>query len=205
MKLIITTIPMKKDVALLHYPVAGNSCIEYEGKVSFPVNAVLAKTLQKGEQVKVLFLSTSGGQENYSKTNIEGFKDELIQINTEIGASLSWETIDVPFNPQNDVFEQLVSGIISHLEQDCQIIADITFGIKPLPMILFCSLQFAEKFFNAAVLNVIYGKAEFSQNKPINPELYDVSSLFYLNKLIGTMECDSAKIASEILNNFFKM
>jgi hypothetical protein len=197
---------MKKNVSPLFYPVVGNNLIEYNGEVYFPVNAVLAKTLQKGEKGKVLFLSTSGGTENYSKDNIELFKAELTKINAGIGADLSWETIDVPFDPQFENFEQLASGIISKFEKNCQIIADITYGIKPLPMILICALQFAEKFFNASISNIIYGKAEFNkQNNPINPKLYDISSLFYLNKLIGAMECESGEIALKILNDFFKM
>jgi len=206
MKLIINTVPMKKDIGCLHYPVVGNNLIEYAGNVFFPINAVLAKNLQKGERGKVIFLSTSGGKENYSKDNIKKFMEELININVNIGADLSWEIIDVPFDLKNEVFEQLVSGIISKIEKDCQIIADITYGIKPLPMILFCALQFAEKFYNATIMNIIYGKAEFNQqNKAVNPELYDITSLFYLNKLIGTMECESGEIASKILNDFFKM
>ena len=206
MKLIITTVPMKKDISLFHYPVVGNSIIEYEKEVIFPVNAVLAKSLQKEERGKVLFLSTSGGDQNYSKDNIEKFKEELTKINAEIKADLSWETIDVPFDPQNEVFEQLAGGIISQFEKDCQIIADITYGIKPLPMILFCTLQFAEKFFNATILNIVYGKVEFGrQNKPENPKLYDITSLFYLNKMIGAMECESGEVASNILNDFFKI
>jgi len=206
MKLIIATVPMKKNVSSLFYPVVGNNLIEYNGEVYFPVNAVLAKTLKKGEKGKVLFLSTSGGAENYSKDNIELFKAELTKINAGIGAELSWETIDVPFDPQIEIFEQLASGIISKFEKNCQVIADITYGIKPLPMILICALQFAEKFFDASILNIIYGKAEFNkQNEPINPKLYDISSLFYLNKLIGAMECESGEIALKILNDFFKM
>jgi hypothetical protein len=206
MKLIINTVPMKKEISCLHYPVVGNNLIEYDRNVFFPVNAVLAKTLQKGEQGKIIFLSTSGGKENYSKDNIKKFMEELIDINTNIGADLSWETIDIPFDLKNEVFEQLVSGLISKIEKDCQIIADITYGIKPLPMILFCVLQFAEKFYNAAIMNIIYGKAEFNQqNKAVNPELYDITSLFYLNKLIGTMECESGEIATKILNDFFRM
>jgi len=206
MKLIITTVPMKKELALFHYPVVGNSLIEYDKEVIYPVNAVLAKTLQKGERGKVLFLSTSGGDANYSRDNIEKFKEELTKINADIKAELSWETIEVPFDPQNEVFEQVTGGIISKFEKDCQIIVDITYGIKPLPMILFCALQFAEKFFNASILNVVYGKVEFGRNgKPENPKLYDITSLFYLNKLIGAMECESGEIALKILTDFFKM
>jgi hypothetical protein len=57
---------MKAGVDRHHYPVNGNKSIEYEGAVSFPINAVLAKTLKKGEKGTVIFLETSGGSDNHS-------------------------------------------------------------------------------------------------------------------------------------------
>ena len=43
--------------------------------------------------------------------------------------------------------------MISVLEKDAEIYADITFGQKPIPMLLICVLTFAEKFFNAYIKN----------------------------------------------------
>jgi hypothetical protein len=196
---------MKAGVDRHHYPVNGNKSIEYEGKVLFPINTVLAKTLKKGEKGTVVFLATSGGSDNHSAENIEKFQAELDAINKEIGADLSYETIEVPFEPQKEVFEQLISSLVSKFGQKSQIIADITFGMKPLPMILFCALNFAEKFYSATVQNIVYGKVEFSGGKTLNPMIYDLTPLYYLNKLIGSMECKSAPAAVEMLNDFFAM
>jgi hypothetical protein len=196
---------MKAGIDRLHYPVDGNKSIEYDGEVSFPINAVLAKTLKKCEKARVIFLSTSGGDDNHSAENMEKFKAELDAVNKEIGAHVSYEIIEAPFDPQKEVFEQLIGSIVSKLGQEARITADITFGIKPLPMILFCALNFAEKFYSATVENIIYGKVEFSNGKTVNPMMYDLTPLYYLNKLIGSMECKTPKAAAELLNEFFAM
>lgn len=54
MKIIFTTIPMKEQIEKLKYPVEGNIDLEYESPVIFPLNAVLARTLEKDEKVKVV-------------------------------------------------------------------------------------------------------------------------------------------------------
>jgi hypothetical protein len=77
--------------------------------------------------------------------------------------------------------------------------------MKPLPMILFCALNFAEKFYSATVQNIVYGKVEFSGGKTLNPMIYDLTPLYYLNKLIGSMECKTTESAVEMLNDFFAM
>jgi len=205
MKLIISTIPMKAEVDRHHYPVEGNKTIEYEKAVRFPVNAVLAKTLVKDEEGKVVFLVTTGGAGNHSAGNMARFREELDEINREIGARLSYETIETPFRPQTDVFERLISGLIAKLGRKAEIIADITYGIKPLPMVLFCALTFAEKFYAATVRNIIYGKVEFVEGKTHSPMIYDLTPLYHLNKLIGSMESKSAKTAEALLNDFFSL
>jgi hypothetical protein len=205
MKLIISTIPMKADIDRHCYPVDGNKTIEYEKSVLFPVNAVLAKTLGRGEEGKVVFLATTGGAENYSVENMTRFREELDTIGGETGARLSYETIEMPFRLQTDVFERLISDLVAKMGHRAEIIADITYGIKPLPMILFCALTFAEKFYGAKVHNIIYGKVEFAEGKTMNPMIYDLTPLYYLNKLIGSMECKSAKTAETLLNDFFAL
>ena len=63
MKIVFSNLPMKKQLHAFKYKVEGNVSIEYEGEVVFPVNSVLAKTMKKGEKIKVVLLS---------KVDIEG-------------------------------------------------------------------------------------------------------------------------------------
>ena len=102
MKIIFTTIPIKEHIEALHYPVAGNKAIEYEGAVSFPVNSVLAKTMQKGETVKVVRLMNDTGA---SKQNAERFRAELESVNKAIGANISFYDIVESFTEDKETHE----------------------------------------------------------------------------------------------------
>ncbi|MDR3046619.1 MAG: hypothetical protein LBU51_03270 [Bacteroidales bacterium] len=199
---------MKVPLYPFVYPVNGNSFIEYDKPVVYPINAVIAKTLEKNEKAKVVLLATKGGA-GMSTTNIEEFKKELNTINKDIGANIAYESVEVPFDLNSDVYDELLSKLIDTIknEKHAQIIADITYGIKPLLMILFCALNFAEKFFNATVENIVYGKVEFKNaNKPPeNPMLYDITQIYYLNKMIGSMESPTAETAVTTLNDFFTL
>ena len=52
-KIVFATIPMQK-IDAQHYVCSENKAIEYDGETRFPINAVLAKTLNKGDDVKVV-------------------------------------------------------------------------------------------------------------------------------------------------------
>jgi len=62
MKNVIITVPMKppKEVEAVQYPMDGNKAIEYEKPIRCPINGVLAKTLKKDEQVKIIYILTTG-------------------------------------------------------------------------------------------------------------------------------------------------
>jgi hypothetical protein len=204
MKLVICGSPLQ-PVSALHYPVAGNSAIEYEGEVSFPVNAVLAKTMKAGEQVNVILIVTTGGTGD-SRENVEVFKSELNRVNEAIGAMLRCDILEIPFEPTRNTFDLFLSDLIEKIPGGADIISDITYGMKPTVLPLFCALNFAEKFCDASIQNIIYGKVE--RNKQTgkmteNPEIFDVTPLFYLNKLINTMECPDTETAKKILGDFF--
>ena len=77
-------------------------------------------------------------------------------------------------------------------------------------MVMMCVLSFAEKFFDADVKKIVYGKVDFVKHDdgktyPENPELYDVTSLYYLNNLMGAMEAPSGEEALKSLDAFFAL
>lgn len=53
---------------------------------------------------------------------------------------------------------------------------------------------------------MIYGKVNFDENnKPSNPELYDVTSLYYLNNLTNSMVADNGQDARQNLKEFLSL
>lgn len=204
-KIIFCDIPMKKNLNAMVYANTGNTNFNYSKEVMFPINAILAESLKKDDEVRVILLRTKDKAGN-SGRNSGLFMQELDEINSEIGAKISYETLDSEFKETKDIHEKRLQDMLDKIEEHTEIYADITYGPKPLPMILMCVLSFAEKFLNCDVKSVVYGKVDFDDNnKPCNPELYDVTSLYYLNNLTSSMVADNGKDARQSLNEFFSL
>ncbi len=209
MKIVFSDLPMKKELHGFVYKVDGNASIEYDGEVIFPVNCVLAKSMKKREKVKVVLLSKVDIQGN-SAVNAGLFQKELNEINLSIGADIEYVTLATPFEETRDVHETLLRDLISKLEEGAEIISDVTYGPKPLPIIILAVMNFAEKFFHAKIRNIVYGKVDFvddgsGKTKPINPVLYDLTSLYYLNNLTNAMEYKSAEDALKALDTLLSI
>jgi hypothetical protein len=183
------------------YKVSGNKSIDYDGEVIFPINGVLAKMLGKNNDVKIVLLKKEDIDRNCDK-NVEEFKKELSFINRNIGAKIEYEILSIPHNESRETQENLFKEMVDELIEDADIYADITFSTKSLPIITFSVLNFAERFFNCDIKNIVYGRVDFDKNNnPINPELFDMTSLFYLNSIVSTLECETAEQAKKMLAN----
>ncbi|MDE5755667.1 MAG: TM1812 family CRISPR-associated protein [Clostridia bacterium] len=208
-KIVFSNLPMKKELNKLKYRVDGNSTIEYDDEIIFPVNSVLARTMQKGEKIKVVLLSKNDIEGN-SSINAGIFQKELNDINRNIGAEIEYVTIATPFEETRDIHEKLLRDMIGKLEEKTEIIGDITYGPKPLPIIMFSVMSFAEKFFNCKINNIVYGKVDFVKDKnnilnPTNPVLYDLTPLYYLNSITNSIACKTSEEAIKALDTLLTL
>lgn len=158
----------------------------------------------KGEKVKVVLLSKIDKEGN-SAVNAGIFQQELNRINLSIGADIEYITLTTPFSETRDVHEKLLRDMVGILEKGAEVIADITYGPKSLPIIVFAVLNFAEKFFGVTIKNIVYGKVNFvdagsGRTKPVDPVLCDMTPLYYLNSLTNSLEYQSAKEAVKALD-----
>jgi len=208
MKVVICTMPMRAadEVKAIVYPVDGNKAIEYYNAVRSPVNAVLAKTLKKGEELRVIYIMTTG-ENSCCEDNKKNFIEELEGINAEIGAVLSYDTVEMEFLATKSTYNKLITDLTEKIPEDAELYIDITYGSKPEILSLFCALRFVEEFHNAIVQYFIYGKLEFNRitRKEENPMIFDITSLYYLFKLIGSIDNADAEKASNILKDFFAL
>lgn len=203
-KIVFATIPMQ-SIKPAVYKSAENKAIEYDKPVKFPVNALLAKTMKRGEQIKVVQILTDG---IFTNENAEEQKRELDEINSGIGAEINYVEVRETFKETSPVLQSRFRQLISVLEDGCEIYADMTYGPKTLTPIIFYALGFAEHFFNADIKNIVYGKILFNKDKQAEietAELFDVSSLFYLNSLTSVMSAKDGKTALKILDDFFAL
>jgi len=209
MKVVIVTVPMKPphEVGQMTYPVDGNKAIEYGKPVRSPINGVLAKTLQKDEKVKVIYIMTTG-ENSECERNKQVFREELDGINTGIGADLTYDTVEIGFLPTKNTYNKLITDLAEKVPENAEIYADYTFGSKPEILSLFCAFRFVEEFRNAIVQYIVYGKVEFNKKtrELEHPMLFDTTSLYYLFKLMGTMGgAKDAEGAMKLLKDFFTL
>jgi len=208
MKTVIITVPMKptREVEPVHYPMDGNKAIEYEKPVRCPINGILARTLKKDEQVKVIYILTTG-ENSECEQNKKVYIEELETINKEIGAVFYFDFIEIDFEPTKKTYNKIIMDLAEKIPDNAEIYIDTTFGFKAIPLSLFCALRFAEEFRDAVVQYIVYGKVEFNKDtrKPEKPMLYDITSLYYLFKLMGSMGASNAENAMETLKDFFAM
>ena len=204
-KIVFVSLMMADAMNKRKYPVDGNSFIEYENEVYYAINAVLAKTMKSDDDVKVILLETKAGEKAGSK-NAQLFMNELNEINSKVNANVTYEVIPSDFITSKDKFNDLYLKLIKNFSYEAELYADITFGPKSLPLLIFSAMQFGEKFFDCSIGNVIYLKAEFKNNVLIEGSqlICDYTPLYLLNSFTNTIESSSGEKAIKAVETLFE-
>jgi len=198
------------------YSLGGKSKTSYNGKINFPLNVALAENLDESDELTVCIIKVTDGltakSEETFRKNEEVFRDELSKINESIGAKIQYKIIESDFSETRDAFGKRFMEMFEILENGCKIYADITFGTKPTSMLTMNILYFAEKFYDADIESVVYGKTVFKElpdgrsvPDPDNSKVCDVTILYLFNNLTNAMEVENGEKAKKIFRMFFGM
>ena len=170
----------------------------------YPVNSFLSCTLSESDIVHVILLAKDG-QYSHCSENAELFKNELDAANQAIGAHIRYSTVTTSFVQNDATHRQMLDSLVREIEPKSHLIADITFGPKDVPLIIFTALTFAEQQLQCDVDNILYGKADFMDGRAINTELCDVSSLYYLSSISSTVQCNDPDKAKKMLTSLLSL
>lgn len=203
-KTIICNIPMRGNVDLSVYKSNDLSLPVSDRAVRYPINTFLEKTLSPEDEIKVLLLVKKDVYSHYEK-NANDFIEELRVINNDINFKMEFKIIDTNFEQKQSVHEELMAKIIDAIDVDTHIIADITYGSKDMPIVLFSAMGFAEKFLRCEIDNIIYGQANFENGKVVNTKICDMIPLYYLNSVTDTIHCDEPEKAKQMLKTLLSL
>ena len=126
-------------------------------------------------------------------------KEELERINAKIGAKLEYKTIATDFDMQKTVYDTLFSSLLDEIENGSTILWDITFGPKDVPLVVFATLNFAEKFLDCEIEHIFYSQGTYKDGKLIHAKLVTMDSLFSLISLVNNVDCDSPEKARNLV------
>jgi len=202
-KTIITAIPMRGDIQQTEYQNFGNSQ-SFSQKTAFPTVAYIDLSIQKDDVLEVLMLVKTHEYAASSK-NIEQFQKEVDELAAKRSLTVTYHEINTVFAESINNHEGLMCEIAQMIEPGSHIIADITYGPKELPIVLFAALSFAEKFLDATIEKILYGYGCFDdRHNFINAKLCEMNQLYSLHSLVSAMNCNSADDAKSILKAFVR-
>ena len=198
MKTVIVSIPvsmMKNPKPIVSndasLPVSDNPRI-------YGINALLEKTLTQEEHLRVILVMKTNKQSQHEKY-AQIYKDELNEINENIGAHIEYVDIYSEYTQNGFVHSELLMNLIDAIAPESQILADITYGPKDMPVVIFTALQFAERFLYCDVEKIVYTLAEFSYKKIARSEIFDMGPLFRLSSAQHLLSCNDPERAKAMM------
>ena len=185
-KTIICGIPMKETIDKVVYTSDDKSLPVAETAVRYPINSFLEKTACKDDHYKVILLEKTD-EYSASDKNLQYFMDEFSNAISSVGADVEYRIISTDFTEARDVHEQVLVKLVDEIVVGSQVLVDITYGPKDFPVIIFTALNFAEKFLDCKIENIVYGQASFSNDHAVNTKICDMIPLYCLGSVTNTM------------------
>lgn len=203
-KVIICNIPMREYVAKTVYTSNDLSLPVSEKAFKYPILSFLTQTMIAEDELKILLLIKKDGNQFYEK-NVDDFKAEMSEVLDATGAKAEYVIIDTVFSENKETHEQLMVSLTDEIDVGSHILADITYGPKDLPIVIFSTLTFAENFLCCEVENIIYGQAEFENNRVVGSMICDMAPLYYLSSVSNTIKCNDPAKAKQILKSLLTL
>ena len=171
---------------------------EAELETRFPILLPLKATAEQGELVNITLIISENSPG--TSANFLNLMMELKALAEEVGFKYDLTEIRIAGEETPDKQKRVFEALIETLGDGDSIFADITFGHKAIPLIIFTALSFCYKLRqNAEIRSVFY--ADQSSGTPV---IHDISTLFYMESVIHSVSQsvpdDPLPIIKRILN-----
>ena len=195
LKTYITTVPLQGKLDPMLYQ---RERAEAPTATCFPIVQVIRDTLEPGDTVRLLAIR----QENADTArNYQRLLEELAQLGiTEDQV----EPVPLPEDQRPETLIGLCRELVDALPQVTRVYACITYGSKSIPVVTLTALTCAEATHTELeVGGVYYGEVRRENGKVVGARLYEMSALYQLAGLVGTMR--DSKTAEEVFRQLIWM
>ena len=195
LKTYITTVPLQGKLDPMLYQ---RERAEAPTATCFPIVQVMRDTLEPGDTVRLLAIR----QENADTArNYQRLLEELAQLGI---AKAQVELVHLPEDQRPETLIGLCRDLVDALPQVTRVYACITYGSKSIPVVTLTALSCAEATHTELeVGGVYYGKVKRENGKVVGARLYEMSALYQLAGLVGTMR--DSKTAEEVFRQLIWM
>lgn len=190
LKTYITTVPLQGKLDPMLYQ---RERAEAPTATCFPIVQVIRDTLEPGDTVRLLAIR----QENADTArNYQRLLEELAQLGI---AQEQVEPVPLPEDQRPETLIGLCRELVDALPQVTRVYACITYGSKSIPVVTLTALTCAEATHTELeVGGVYYGEVRRENGKVVGARLYEMSALYQLAGLVGTMR--DSKTAEEVFH-----
>lgn len=195
LKTYITTVPLQGKLDPMLYQ---RERAEAPTATCFPIVQVMRDTLEPGDTVRLLAIR----QENVDTArNYQRLLEELAQLGI---AEAQVELVPLPEDQRPETLIGLCRDLVDALPQVTRVYACITYGSKSIPVVTLTALSCAEATHTELeVGGVYYGEVRRENGKVVGARLYEMSALYQLAGLVGTMR--DSKTAEEVFRQLIWM
>ena len=181
MKKFFTSVPFQKNLSEVIYRPVGNAKLVYEKPHALPILNVINNYTEKGEAIEVIFLV---GENKNIRDNLVIVRASLEELVAEKELQCHIEYVYYRDSDDIPVMLGLYGKLIRLCSDDDEIYSCITYGTKPVPMVQMMAMRYAfhvKK--NVYIGMIVYGKAFGDKVNKDAADIYDMTSLFYIDDL----------------------
>lgn len=195
LKTYITTVPLQGKLDPMLYQ---RERAEAPTATCFPIVQVIRDTFEPGDTVRLLAIR----QENADTArNYQRLLEELAQLGI---TEEQVEPVPLPEDQRPETLIGLCRELVDALPQVTRVYACITYGSKSIPVVTLTALTCAEATHTELeVGGVYYGEVRRENGKVVGARLYEMSALYQLAGLVGTMR--DSKTAEEVFRQLIWM
>lgn len=157
--------------------------LEENIETSFPIIPIIKEQMRKKENVRIVALRTENDD---VKDNYQAFLSEVKSLGID---EAQVTPISIVENQSKAMGITTLIRIIEAIPDDSLVFADITFGTKPMSLIILYAINFIEKMKDAEVDGIYYG--ELPREKGVSvwerAKLYDLTAFKYLQGIIESL------------------
>ena len=181
MKKFFTSVPFQAKLSKVIYRPVGNAKLVYEKPHALPILNVINNYTEKGEAIEVIFLV---GENKNIRDNLVIVRASLEELVAEKELQCHIEYVYYRDSDDIPVMLGLYGKLIRLCSDDDEIYSCITYGTKPIPMVQMMAMRYAfhvKK--NVFIGMIVYGKAFGNKVNKDAADIYDMTSLFYIDDL----------------------
>lgn len=161
------------------YHAGENEFEEYiNEKMTFPLDHVILNDISEEDDICAILVETIHPERNTDEFVAEA-KEEISNTLSGHCKSIEFKVVKIPYASKKEELGHIYKSLCKEIVPNSNIFVDFTFGPKYLPLILFCVLNYAEKYLECTINRLIYGLFDTRRENP--GTMVDFTTLYLLN------------------------